>query len=616
MKEYEVIKKNYGEKFARFCRSNFSTILDNQGVLSEILEKKFSPNKFLYEDLVENDLETVFISYIYNLSNLELPPLKKVEGSPEELLKRVGYTLYKCETRDDVLKFKKYYKETEELCTFKDVERINTHIIFFAVKDNVDEIKRENFENPTRQDEYGTSVISIQFRKKDNDLSIKNRYNHAVENPDATFSNNLENILPGLTNSFAEHYNINVRYEKVKQFVIPGYIVARDGKQYKTNVRIGDIYYCPNNIIIDCRAGIGKVQQLNKDKYEVIDQFIIDKEEKKFAYNHNDSLKDVIGKIKNIEVTKNQDGNKIIQITNEQGEITKLTVNKANQLIGFENNDIENVPDHFLESCYHLQKFEANNLKTMGSSCLSLAEEIKTLSLPNLEKMGSRSCRFLINLKELYAPKLKMLEGSNFYHTSLKELNLPAIEEMCNFCFTICENLEKVNLENIEKMAKECFYYADELTILNAPKLIRIGASSFYENKIKDLYLPSLKSIEAECFMHSNKLESVNLPNLIDMLTNSFRYVENLKILNAEKLTFMDTFCFSYANSLREANLNSLEMMLQSCFLHVNSLTELNLNSLKYMGENCFMENNLKVLNVPETIHLTSNLAHFNNNTF
>ena len=57
-----------------------------------------------------------------------------------------------------------------------------------------------------RQDEYGTSVISIQFDRDDtHTLSIKNRYNHKVEKPDATFSNNLNNIVAGLTKSFADY---------------------------------------------------------------------------------------------------------------------------------------------------------------------------------------------------------------------------------------------------------------------------------------------------------------------------------------------------------------------------------------------------------------------------
>ena len=77
-----------------------------------------------------------------------------------------------------------------------DYEKLNTDYVFFAIKDNCDMLRRENFKNPDRQDEYGVSVISIQFsRGSINHLSIKNRYNHTVDNPDCTFNNNLDNII-------------------------------------------------------------------------------------------------------------------------------------------------------------------------------------------------------------------------------------------------------------------------------------------------------------------------------------------------------------------------------------------------------------------------------------
>ena len=51
-------------------------------------------------------------------------------------------------------------------------------------------------------------MISIQIDKVNNYVSIKNRYNHTVENPDCTFNNNLDNIIPGLIKSFENKLNI------------------------------------------------------------------------------------------------------------------------------------------------------------------------------------------------------------------------------------------------------------------------------------------------------------------------------------------------------------------------------------------------------------------------
>lgn len=109
-------------------------------------------------------------------------------------------------------------------------------LCFFAVKKDVSNIKREDYKEPKREDKYGTSVISIQFtRDMANMLSIKNRYNHTVSNPDVTFSNNLDNIIPGLTASFENTYGLKQK-NNGNSLEIPQYVLASDGKYYKYNL--------------------------------------------------------------------------------------------------------------------------------------------------------------------------------------------------------------------------------------------------------------------------------------------------------------------------------------------------------------------------------------------
>ena len=181
--------------------------------------------RIFYEDLVAKNRVEQFKNALYGILNFEKTESYDIQETPEELMKKAGYTLYKCETNEDILKFKKYYAKGEELCTFNDSQRINNYTVFWAVKDDVDRIKRENFSQPRRQDEYGTSVISIQFSKGlESTLSIKNRYNHTVEYCDSTFSNDLENIQAGLTDSFKKFYGIQL-VNGGQKFELPGYVV-------------------------------------------------------------------------------------------------------------------------------------------------------------------------------------------------------------------------------------------------------------------------------------------------------------------------------------------------------------------------------------------------------
>ena len=82
----------------------------------------------------------------------------------------------------------------ERICTLRDSHRHEKYHIVHAIKEGAENLNRLDFKMPERQDEYGTSVISIQMRKSGGHVSIKNRYNHRVPNCDATFSNDLENI--------------------------------------------------------------------------------------------------------------------------------------------------------------------------------------------------------------------------------------------------------------------------------------------------------------------------------------------------------------------------------------------------------------------------------------
>ena len=286
------IKRHYGEKFSHLCRDMFPTILEEEGMLSKLLSEHFPPSRELYDDILQNDLINSFRNYIYSLTKTDENKVK-VTLTPEELMEKAGYILYpECKTEEDIQSFRHYYYRGsptpnysggtparyagEELCTFNG-NRLASNHVWFAVKKNVCEIRRKDFENPRREDDYGVSVLSIQFsRSKPNVLSIKNRYNHTVENPDATFSNNLDNIIQGLTQAFENTYGISLAQNNSTSFEIPNYVQARDGKFYKYNQEHNNIYYCPNNIIIQN----GEVTRFDKDKCVVFGYFILDLEGK------------------------------------------------------------------------------------------------------------------------------------------------------------------------------------------------------------------------------------------------------------------------------------------------------------------------------------------------
>ena len=505
MNDLKLIKKYYGENFMHLCKKLFPTILEENGTLYNIISNNFSHSKNLYNDLIEQDKVLEFKNYIYSYTK-ENDLIVKTNKSPYELMDNAGYILYECKNQEEILSFKKYYSKDEELCTFKE-ERLKTNYVFFAVKKDVDRIKRDEFKIPQRQDRYGTSVISIQFTKGDNNIvSIKNRYNHKVQNPDATYSNNLDNIIQGLTYSFNKYYKFNIDYKD--SFELNGWVKAIDNKFYKYNYEINNIYYCVDNIIIDSKRNVISDFK-DKEKYLVIDYFILDIVKKKI-YLYDERLKDSFIdniNIKKINILKDKNI-KIIDIIPLEGENITIKINSKNQILSYINNNIKKVKDNFLcdnttineiimnsleqTGDYFLEKnkclkyIEFNKLKNAGNNFISNNRIIEIAIMNNLEKVGHSFMHENRSIKKFIANNLKIVGNYFFSNASFNLINL------------ILNNLEVVGDGFLDK----------NISVKNfqAPKLKVVGNSFFRYNKnIKELILDNLQVVE-DMFLYSDDM--------------------------------------------------------------------------------------------------------------
>ena len=518
-KDLKLIKKHYGEKMMHLCRELFPTLLEQEGLLSKLMLDTFAPSRFLYDDIVESNNIEEFKNYIYEIVDLKRQDELKTNKTPKELLSEAGYDLYECKTEDEIQKFKKYYAPGEELCTFNG-GRLNRCHVFFAIKKNVDEIKRENFKTPERQDEYGTSVISIQFSRGNiNTLSIKNRYNHRVSNPDATFSNNLENIIEGLTNSFEKEYNLNINQNEYKNFDLPDYVKANDGKFYKYNYEINNIYYCPDNIIIDNF----EVKQYPKERYIILDYFIIDLVNKKIELYDNELKDCFIDGFKNIDkiniINHKETGNKKIEIIIPNKDKIIIIVDKANRIIEYRNSNLRKVGNNFLRFNEELKYIGLPNLVSVGHHFLHCNKSLEELELPKLLKLGDDFLYCNCNLKNFKFPLLMQI-GNNFlpFNKELLEIELPNLIEVENNFLWYNENLKKLIAPKLQKIGYGFLWYNIALEELFLPNVTRIGDSFLYQNeKLLNLDLPKLLKLGHSCLFHNIKMNYLNLPEVIEI---------------------------------------------------------------------------------------------------
>ena len=553
-KDLKWIKKRYGEKFSHLCRDLFPTLLDKEGLLQKLISEHFPPSRELYDDITKNNLTFAFKTYIYSLTELD-SGTKTTNLSPEELFDKAGYILYpECQTEADIQRFRHYYYRGgptpeykggqpmpysgEELCTFKG-KRLNIDRVWFAVKKNVDEIRREEFKNPRREDDYGVSVLSIQFsRTNPSWLSIKNRYNHTIQDvdPDATFGNNLDNIIEGLTQAFVEKYHITLANQGQERLEIPGYVQAADGKFYKYNLETDGIYYCPGNVIIKK----GEAKTLDKDRYILFDHFVLDlnTNEIKDLSASQDSFPESVGQIKSVKRIPSQDG-LTLQITPVEGEQIEIVLDKHNQITGYSNPNIVEVGGFFLYWNRTLTQLELPSLRKAGKRFLFCNNSLTDLELPELQTAGN---------------------GFLYCNNSLTQLELPNLREVGDGFLNQNESLTQLELPNLREVGDDFLYCNNALADLKLPKLQRVGDGFLFENNsLTQQELPSLREAGDDFLFSNDSLTRLELPEL-QTAGDKFLYrYRSLTQLELPKLQAMGKGSLFFNSELRQAIENNLK---------------------------------------------------------
>lgn len=261
---YNKIKKQNGESFAKVLRDHHNGILEVNNIL-EIVKHAGKTGKD-----AENNLK-YYTSLLLSEDEIEVEEVR----NPFELLDDAGYDSWHANSAKLQNSIRKHFVKSEELCTFG-TNRFSSYHMINAVKKNVANIKREDFVGTEkREDEYGTSVISIQVSKSGGFISIKNRYNHIVPNCDNTFRSNPDNIIEGLANSIQKFFNVS--FSKKSDILAEGYSLVNKSV-FKVNLEVGGILYGDTGYVKD-----GNIVDVSAENNEYLfDYFIFNSQLKTF----------------------------------------------------------------------------------------------------------------------------------------------------------------------------------------------------------------------------------------------------------------------------------------------------------------------------------------------
>ena len=533
---YDVIKKQNGEAFAKAIRDYDARIFDIPN-LQELIQYAGRDAERL----------TPFLS-----SLLDIDKIKVQSGlNPFELLKKAGYNAFYADTERKKNSIKHYYANREAICTFRDSERHKNYHIIHCIKEGADKLKRSDFKgHEDRQDEYGTSVISIQILKTGGFIKICNRYNHTVENPDNTFGSNPDNIILGLSDSLKKHFNVNFSIPYLSKYVLPEYYIIVQNHLIYYTLEKEDMYF-GDGVYVDG----GEIIPIQKDYQFFMKQYLFDLKAKTVTtfFYEDDKFANVLieeMKGKNIQRKKNENGfdllldGALFLSFDEDKNVTKARLLKAvslpddsfkgeRSLTFFEAPNLSIIGNDCFENT-SLNHFFAPNLIRMGAHCFSFGCDFEKLVFENLKSMGD-SCFFNIDVKELYFPKLKEIPSHSLRcNRFLEKIYAPKVLGVREYGIYSNEKLKEVFLPSCKKVGGKSLSHNFNLKVLNLLKLkqAEVGAVSF-NLKLKKIYVPKLVSTERETFSNNAIGCYIEAPNLVFV---SFRAFENAGHLYAPYL--------------------------------------------------------------------------------
>ncbi len=476
---YKKLKKQNGERFAQTLRDFHNGLLE----IPDIVEIARHAGR---------NAEPL-LPYFMSLMTANDNPAPDVPGNPFTLLDQAGYDAFYADTLEKQNSIRSYFKKGELLCTFNDSARYKNYYIVHAIKKDVDNIDRKEFDGQEeRQDKYGTSVISIQMSKDGGFISIKNRYNHTVSGCDNTFNSNPDNIITGLTNSLKAYFNVDF---SATDAPLPDNFVAMGERVFKYSYEAGNIYYADQ-----AWATGGRIHTVNKRNGDALfDEFLFDNKTKMFTNidpNSNDSFVH--------DFNKYYGGNQSLKVKN--GNLTLngdiLIGAEASRITTINLPEIKAIKDNFLRYASSLTSVTMNNLETMRDECFKDAKSLTSVTMNNLKSMRNR-------------------------------------------CFVIAESLTSVTMNNLETMGDGCFKDARSLTSVTMNNLETMGDKCFMNaQSLTSVTMNNLKYMGNECFRSAGSLTSVTVNNLETMKDECFRSAGSLTSVTMNNLKSMGAWCF------------------------------------------------------------------------
>lgn len=279
------------------------------------------------------------------------------------------------------------------------------------------------------------------------------------------------------------------------------------------------------------------------------------------------------------------------------------------------------VPSALVKGCKNLQTVvftgRTKNLTVIEAAAFKETKNLNTVSLPDTIKTISKEAFYDSGIENIHLPEgLKQVGTMAFARSGLKDIIIPnKIKKLGEYAFHNCEELTEVTLpESVTKIPSGIFEDCCSLKTVNAPNVNTVCDHAFYNCKNLETFdFSKLQSLDLMAFAYTGIREAVFSDKFSQLGISAFHHCKNLQTVDMKtcKIQEIPYQCFCFCKGLKDVQLpQDVTAFDNSCFLRAK-LNKLTINAGTYVGNNAFSKSFIsELIFTDDTNHLMKTVVH------
>lgn len=279
------------------------------------------------------------------------------------------------------------------------------------------------------------------------------------------------------------------------------------------------------------------------------------------------------------------------------------------------------VPSALVKGCKNLQTVmftgRTQNLTVIEAAAFKETKMLTTISLPEAVKTISKEAFYSSGIENIHLPKnLKQIGTMAFAGNGLKNIVIPnKTKKLGDYAFRNCTELTEVALpESVTKIPSGIFEGCCSLKTINAPNVDTVCEHAFYGCKNLETFdFSKLQTLEHMAFAYTGIHEAIFSNRLVNLGTAIFSSCNNLQTVDMKacKIRKIPCQCFCFCDRLKDIQLpQDVTAFDNGCFLRAK-LNKLTINAGTYVDDNAFGKSFIsELVFADDTNHLTKTAVH------